>query len=247
MKRAGAYTHKWALTLFAYACLIPAAWGHDWFPNLVSGFQSVFIDASLIPSPATAAIFGTAQGPDYGDLFLPLTGEPIGPGRAYLVELRLIRDRHIDGVYPSVSMFGESIRLSDFWAAGKPQKFSLFFKAPTRDLTDADRRLAIRIPRGDYRLAIEDVRVREFGIVPLWPGRGEHFTGGLTKTGSPTDAVTQAASTVPQSSSNIDFYWQMPETDRLLEVRLVLRPVEAGGNRAAQTVPLAFSTTNTDE
>ena len=219
----------------------------DWFPNLVSGLSSVFIDAALIPSPATAAIFGSAQGPDFGDASLPLAARAFEPGRFYLVELRLIRDHNIDGVYPSVSLFGGSVRLSDFWAEGKPQKFSLFFQVPRRALTAADRNLTIRIPRGAYRLAIDEISVREFGIVPLWPGRGDKLS-----IASPHSNSTVVSPGAP-SSSTINFYWQMPETDRLLGVCLVMRPIsagksdETGKNRSVSPDPLSFSTTNIDE
>ena len=116
----------------------------------------------------------------------------------------LIRDHEIDGVYPIVSLFDREVRLSDFWYVNKWQKIELFFRAPAGGTNDRNDLLVLRIPRGNYRISIDDLRLREFSVVPEWPKDG--------------DGILRSRGT----GHALNVLFHMPETERLLEATLVI-------------------------
>jgi hypothetical protein len=125
----------------------------------------------------------------------------IKPQTAYLFEGSFIRNRNIDGVYPTVSLFGQDRRLSDFWASGKWQKISLIFQSPAT-LNSADTAwqfLEIKVPRDNYVLWLDNLSLREIKAVPV----------------SPADDARV-------NRDSIEFTSVMPRSDRLLDVVLVL-------------------------
>lgn len=124
----------------------------------------------------------------------------IKPGKAYLFEIYLMRDHNIDGLYPIISLAGQEVRISDFWAAQKWQRMTLFFKLPPQRIPARQRALEIKIPAGDYRLWMDDLSLKEFKV----------------QKGSQTENVQETA-----ASPNL-LSWDMPATDRLLEVKVFL-------------------------
>jgi hypothetical protein len=216
------------------------------FPDLLIGGNSsgretrpFFIDASLIPDaasgkylpPGLESLFLMESAP--GAAVLTFATARLRPGAAYLVEIRLLRDLNIDGVYPSASLFGEERRLNDFWTEGKPQTISLFFKAPPRWPTRENRGLLIKVPHGKYRLWIEALSLKAFSVQTRRPVRGAWFAGAATP---------QTSQPGPKS---IDFVWEMPETDRLLDVTLVLSK-EMGAPGPDESV-IRFHSNNVEE
>jgi hypothetical protein len=152
------------------------------------GKRSLFIGASMI-APL-----------DYARLTCRLR-LPAKPGAAYLFEGSFIRNRNIDGVYPTVSLFGQERRLSDFWASGKWQKISVIFQSPAK-LKSAkvpSEFLKIEAPRDDYFLWVDDLSLREIEAAPQSPAAGARI-----------------------NRSTIRFSWAMPATDRLLDIVLAL-------------------------
>jgi len=152
------------------------------------GRRSLFIGASMI-APL-----------DYARLACRLR-LPAKPGAAYLFEGSFIRDRNIDGVYPTVSLFGQERRLSDFWASGKWQKISLLFQAPAalKKTETASKFLVVKMPRDDYFLWLDDLSLREIMAAPVSPPNGARI-----------------------NRESIEFTWEMTPTDRLLDIVLVL-------------------------
>ncbi len=121
------------------------------------GDRSMALDASRLPHPSPDRPERAAPA------FLRIRPDQavIKPGSAYLFEAAFLRDINIDGVYPSVKLFGESVRLSDFWSAGSWQKITLLRMAPA--LLPIERRiLEISFPAGDYRIRVDDLRLVEF-------------------------------------------------------------------------------------
>jgi hypothetical protein len=152
------------------------------------GKRSLFIGASMI-APL-----------DYARLACRLR-LPAKPGAAYLFEGSFIRDRNIDGVYPTVSLFGQERRLSDFWASGKWQTISLLFQAPAalKKTETASKFLVMKMPRDDYFLWVDDLSLREIMAAPVSPPNGARI-----------------------NRESIEFTWEMTPTDRLLDIVLVL-------------------------
>lgn len=125
----------------------------------------------------------------------------VTPQTSYLFEGFFIRNRNIDGVYPTISLFGRDRRLSDFWASGTWQKLSLVFPSPPAKKAGepAPAFLEIRIPRDDYVLWMDNLSLREIKALPVSPAEG----GRLNR-------------------DTIEFTWEMTPTDRLFEIVLVL-------------------------
>ena len=126
---------------------------------------------------------------------------PVKPGAAYLFEGSFIRNRNIDGVYPTVSLFGQERRLSDFWASGKWQKISVIFQSPAKrkSAKAPSEFLKIEAPRDDYFLWVDDLSLREIKTAAVGPLNGARI-----------------------NRESIEFTWEMTPTDRLLDVVLVL-------------------------
>ena len=162
------------------------------------GQRSLLVEASLIP-PGGAT--------EQAEIFCRL--EHINPAATHLFEGWFYRDRNIDGVYPTVSLFGREQRLSDFWVEGDWQKISLVVSsaraANANDMPPHS--LKIRVPRGDYSLHLDDLSLREIGAVPVSPP-----DGGLV------------------NRDSIRFTWLITASDRLLESTLaVSRDKNFGG------------------
>jgi len=126
---------------------------------------------------------------------------PVEPQAAYLFEGSFIRNRNIDGVYPTVSLFGQERRLSDFWASGKWQKISVIFQSPAKlkSAQAPSEFLKIEAPRDDYFLWLDDLSLREIKTAAVGPLNGARI-----------------------NRESIEFTWEMTPTDRLLDVVLVL-------------------------
>jgi len=121
------------------------------------GDRSMALDASRIPNPSPDNPGQTAQ----ASLRIRPDPDTVKPESAYLFEAAFLRDRHIDGIYPSIDLFGESVRLSDYWTAGAWQKIALLRTAPVA-LPAESRIIGISFPAGDYRIRIDDLRLVEF-------------------------------------------------------------------------------------
>jgi hypothetical protein len=120
------------------------------------GDRSIGLDASRIPvSPETS--------PTPGETWFMGAIDPavIKSGTVYLFEAAFIRDNHVSGLYPTVTLFGQTNRLDDFWREGAWQKAALLTKAPG-ELSASDRFLKLAFPAGDYRIRIDDLRLVEF-------------------------------------------------------------------------------------
>ena len=126
-------------------------------PSAGPGDRSMALDASRIPNPSPDSPGQTAQ----ASLRVRLDPASVKPGSAYLFEATFIRDRHIDGIYPSIDLFGETVRLSDYWTAGAWQKIALLRTAPAA-LPVESRIVGISFPAGDYQIRIDDLRLVEF-------------------------------------------------------------------------------------
>jgi hypothetical protein len=152
------------------------------------GKRSLFIGASMI-APL-----------DYARLTCRLR-LPAKPQAAYLFEGSFIRNRNIDGVYPTVSLFGQERRLSDFWASGNWQKISVIFQssAKLKSAPAPSEFLRIEAPRDDYFLWVDDLSLREIMAAPVSPPNGARI-----------------------NRESIEFTWEMTPTDRLLDIVLVL-------------------------
>lgn len=211
------------------------------------GDRSLFIDASLLGQPGArlfednrAASAERANATDKNKEFIqppaatlryPLPA--LQPGASYILSLWLARDHNIDGVYPTVSLGGQSYRLSDFWTSGRWQRISLAISLP-RMLPPGERRLELSIPPGDYRLWIDDIVLRR--IEPLARTREEKAGKWATvkreeATGRDLDHSDQGEA--PQNdrggtpegkaggAGGNTLSWRLPSTDRLLDIRLV--------------------------
>jgi hypothetical protein len=122
-----------------------------------AGDRSVALDASRVPGPSPDRPSRTAEA---SILAIP-DPAAVKPGAAYLFEASFLRDRHIDGIYPSIDFFGESVRISDLWSAGTWKKITLLRPAPGV-LPVENRVLKISFPAGDYRIRIDDLRLVAF-------------------------------------------------------------------------------------
>ena len=154
-----------------------------------SGERALTINASQLPQSSK----GTASAAVTYRL------RNIKPNTTYLFEAYFYRDKNIVGVYPSVSVFGRQRRLDDFWREDGWQKISLFFKSPPQIRPGVRPPLEIRIPKDGFRLWIDDLSLREFGIRLLSPRNNEQVGGSL-----------------------IRFAWESPGTDRLLTQKITL-------------------------
>jgi hypothetical protein len=151
------------------------------------GKRSLFIGASMIAPLDNAR--------------LTCRLKPVKPQAAYIFEGSFIRNRNIDGVYPTVSLFGQERRLSDFWASGKWQKISVIFQSPAKlkSAKAPSEFLKIEAPRDDYFLWVDDLSLREINAAAAGPLNGARI-----------------------NRESIEFTWEMTPTDRLLDVVLVV-------------------------
>ena len=125
----------------------------------------------------------------------------IKPEKYYLFEVHLHRDRNVVGVYPAVSLFGQEQRLSDFWAQNRWQKLSLFFKSHSDVFAGAAQTLKVVVPGDNYKLWVDDLSLREFNVQLIEPKEGTRI-----------------------KEEQITFSWKVPETDRLLGIKIILSP-----------------------
>lgn len=125
----------------------------------------------------------------------------VRPRASYLFEGFFIRNRNIDGVYPTVSLFGRDRRLSDFWASGTWQKISLVFRSTAGEKRSeaSSEWLEIKIPRDEYFLWMDNLSLREIEALPVSPAEGARL-----------------------NRDTIEFTWEMTPTDRLLGIALAL-------------------------
>jgi hypothetical protein len=135
-------------------------------------------------------------GENYTLFDLPL--KRVRGGGTYLLEMDLFRDRNIVGTYPLVRLFGREQRLNDFWREDEWQTLSLIFRAPRR-LAARRPRISLVVPKGDYRLFVGRVELRRLALLPIRPRKGMISTGG-----------------------ELVFSWDMPATDRLLDLKILL-------------------------
>ncbi|MBU1474923.1 MAG: hypothetical protein KJ768_08695 [Acidobacteria bacterium] len=135
--------------------------------------------------------------PEQGfDLVFPL--KFVRPASFYLFSAEFFRTYNVVGVYPEVQFCGQARIMNDFWAQGKTQLLSLVLEAPEEVPSDRPA-LAVHLPKDRYCFQLSGIRLQALTILPEAPLPGSR-----------------------EKEKFIRFAWDMPETDRMLGIRLLL-------------------------
>ena len=119
------------------------------------------------------------------------------PEKYYLFEAEFKRDQNIVGVYPYLLAFGQEVHFNDFWRQGEWQPLSYILKGPSS--TDNNEYLLIRATQGRYMLSVRNTNLKEIRAALSAPEDGARL-----------------------KSKTLRFEWRLPETDRLLNVNILI-------------------------
>ncbi|MFC2156593.1 hypothetical protein ACFLT9_02020 [Acidobacteriota bacterium] len=170
------------------------------FPNLIReiglscGSNGQCLFDGIIPAEEVSIDASLSQ-PSRAHIRFDL--QNIQPDKYYLFQSEFKRDQNIVGIYPYLLAFGQEVHFNDFWRQGEWQPLSYILKGPNPE--EKMDYFLIRAAEGRYMLSVRNSSLREISASLSVPEEDSQL-----------------------KSKTIQFGWRLPETDRLLNVNILI-------------------------